>query len=123
MRISWIMIKSNSDNAEVELYRFHGSSDEVKEKLLLMAQNSNMVKFSEIDDDDYPASTDSVQYNIYTKAFFIVVTDCYGETDEVYTAKAITDIDELPEEFQDNGAEISTDTEWINKENKYEHRS
>ena len=92
------MTKSNSDNAEVELYRFHGSSDEVKEKLLLMAQNSNMVKFSEID-DDYPASTDSVQYDIDTKTYFIVVTDRYGETDEVYSAKAINNIDELPEEF------------------------
>lgn len=29
----------------------------------------------------------------------IVITDCYGETDEVYSAKAINDIDELPEEF------------------------
>ena len=99
MRIHWIVTKSNSDNADVEFYRFYGSSDEVKEKLLLMAQNSNMVKFSEVDDDDYPESTDSVQYDIDTKTYLIVITDYYGETDEVYSAKAINDIDELPEEF------------------------
>ena len=99
MRTNWIVTKSNSDNAEVEFYRFYGSSDEVKEKLLLMAQNSDMVKFSEIDDDDYPTSTDSVQYDIGTKTYLIVITDYYGETDEVYSAKAINDIDELPEEF------------------------
>ena len=83
----------------VEFYRFYGSSDEVKEKLLLMAQNSNMVKFSEIDDDDYPAWTDSFLYDIVRKTYLIVLTDRYGETDEVYSAKAINDIDELPEEF------------------------
>ena len=99
MRTNWIVTKSNSDDAEVEFYRFYGSSDEVKEKLLLMAQNSNMMKFSEIDDDNYPASTDSVQYDINTKTYLIVITDCYGETDEVYSAKAVNDIDELPEEF------------------------
>ena len=98
MRTNWIVIKSNSDNAEIGFYRFYGSPDEVKEKLLLMAQNSNMVKFSEID-DDYPESIDSVQYDIDTKTYLIVITDCYGETDEVYSAKAINDIDELPEEF------------------------
>ena len=58
-----------------------------KEKLLLMAQNSNMVKFSEIDDNDYLTLTDSVQYDIDAKTYLIVITDCYGETDE------------LPEEF------------------------
>ena len=99
MRTNWIVTKSNSDDAEVEFYRFYGSSDEVKEKLLLMAQNSNMMKFSEIDDDNYPASTDSVQYDNNTKTYLIVITDCYGETDEVYSAKAINDIDDLPEEF------------------------
>ena len=98
LRTNWILTKSNSDNAEVEFYRFYGSADEVKEKLLLMAQNSDMVKFSEID-DDYPASTDSVQYGIDTDTYLIVINDCYGETDEVYSAKAICDIDELPEEF------------------------
>lgn len=99
MRTNWIVTKSNSDDAEVEFYRFYGSPDEVKEKLLLMAQNSNMMKFSEIDDDGYPASTDSVQCGFNTKTYFIVITDCYGETDEVYSAIAINDIDELPEEF------------------------
>lgn len=99
MRTNWIVTKSNSDNAEVEFYRFYGSADEVKEKLLLMAQNSDIIKFSKIDDDDYPASTDSVQCGINTKTYLIVITDCYGETDEVYSAKAINDIDELPEEL------------------------
>ena len=37
------------------------------------------------------------EYNSNT--YLIVITDCYGETDEVYSAKAINDIDELPEEF------------------------
>ena len=97
MRTNWIVTKSYSDNAEVEFYKFYGSSDEVKEKLLLMAQNSNLVKFSEIDDDRYPVSTDSVQYDIDTKTYLIVITDYYGETDEVYSAKAINDIDELPD--------------------------
>jgi hypothetical protein len=99
MRTNWIVTKSNSDNADVEFYRFYGSSDEVKEKLLLMAQNSDMVKFSEIDDDYYPVSTDNMQYDIDTKTYFIVTTDYYGEKDEVYSAKAINDIDELLEEF------------------------
>lgn len=99
MRTNWIVTKSNSDDAEVEFYRFYGSADEVKEKLLLMAQNSDMVKFSEIDDDDYPTSTDSVQCGISTETYLIVINDCYGETNEVYSAKAICDIDELPEEF------------------------
>ena len=71
MRIHWIVTKSNTDNAEVGFYRFCGSSDEVKEKLLLMAQNSDMVKFSEIDDDDYPASIDSVQYDIAQKLILL----------------------------------------------------
>lgn len=99
MRTNWILTKSNSDNAEIEFYRFYGSPDEVKEKLLLMAQNGDIVKFSEIDDDDYPASTDSVQCGIDTKTYLIVINDYYGETDEVYSAIAINDIDELPEEF------------------------
>ena len=99
MRPNWIVTKSNTDNAEVGFYKFYGSSDEVKEKLLLVAQNSDMVKFSEIDDDDYPASTDSVQYDIGTKTYLIIITDYPGETTEVYSAKAISDIDELPEEF------------------------
>ncbi len=99
MRTNWIVTKSNSDNAEVEFYRFYGSPDEVKEKLLLMAQNSDMVKLSEIDDDDYPASTDCVQCGFNTGTYLIVITDCYGETDEVYSAKAICDIDELPEKI------------------------
>lgn len=64
-----------------------------------MARNSDIIKFSEIDDDDYPASTDSGQYGFNTGTYLIVITDCYGETDEVYSAKAICDIDELPEEF------------------------
>lgn len=37
-----------------------------------MAQNSNMVKFSEIDDNDYPTSTDSVQYDIDAKNFILL---------------------------------------------------
>ena len=37
------------------------------------------------------------EYN--TNTYLIVITDCYGETDEVYSAKAINEIDELPEEF------------------------
>lgn len=80
-------------------FMVHQTGVKEKEKLLLMAQNSNMVKFSEIDDNDYPTSTDSVQYDIDAKTYLIVITDCYGETDEVYSAKAINDIDELPEEF------------------------
>lgn len=40
-----------------------------------------------------------MQYDIDTKTYLIVITDYYGETDEVYSAKAINDIDELPEEF------------------------
>ena len=43
-----------------------------KEKLLLMAQNSNMVKFSEIDDNDYLTLTDSVQYDMVRQTKYIV---------------------------------------------------
>ena len=32
MRTNWIVTKSNSDNAEVEFYRFYGSSDRSKRK-------------------------------------------------------------------------------------------
>ena len=100
MNTNWIITKSYSDNADVEFYKFFGSSDEMKKKLLSMAQNSNLVKYSDEDDERYPESVDQIGFDIDTKTYFIVITDEYDETDEVYSAKALNDIENLPEEFE-----------------------
>ena len=100
MKTNWIVTKSYSDNAEVEFYKIFGSLDEMKEKLLLMVQNSDLVKYSDEDDERYPESVDQIEFDVDTKTYFIVITDEYGETDEVYSAKALNDIKDLPEEFE-----------------------
>lgn len=100
MNTNWIITKSYSDNTDVEFYKFFGSSDEMKEKLLLMVQNSDLVKYSDEDDERYPESVDQIEFDVDTKTYFIVITDEYGVTDEAYSAKALNDIKDLPEEFE-----------------------
>ena len=95
MKTNWIIIISNSDNAEINFYKFYGSVDDLKEKLLFMAQNSDMVKFEKIYEEDYPKSVNEIEYDTDSKTYFIVLTDYSEEFDEVYTAKALTDIQEV----------------------------
>ena len=95
MKKNWIITLSNSDNAEINFYKFYGSVDDLKEKLLFMAQNSDIVKFEEIYEEDYPKSVKEIEYDTNSKTYFIVLTDYSEEFDEVYTAKALTDIQEV----------------------------
>ena len=98
MKTEWIIIKSVSDNEEIELYRFYGSSDEVKEKLLFMAQNGDMFRYAEIDEEEVPKSVDDVEYDFETETYQILVSDAYGESEERYSAKEVEDICEFSEE-------------------------
>lgn len=102
MNTNWIITKSYNDNTDVEFYKFFGSSNEMKKKLLLMAQNSNLVKYSDEDDERYPESVNQIEFDIDTKTHFIMITDAYDETNEVYSAKALNDIENVPEEFEED---------------------
>lgn len=95
MKKNWIITISNSDNAEIDFYKFYGSVDDLKEKLLFMVQNSDMVKLDGIYEEDYPKSVNEIEYDTNSKTYFIVLTDYSEEFDEVYTAKALTDIQEV----------------------------
>lgn len=98
MKTEWIIIKSVSDDEEIELYRFYGSSDEVKEKLLFMAQNGDKFRYAEIDEEEMPKSVDDVEYDFETETYQILVQDAYGESEERYSAKRVEDICEFSEE-------------------------
>ena len=92
-------MESVSDNEEIELYRFYGSSDEVKEKLLFMAQNGDKFRYADLDEEeDFPKSVDDVEYVSETKTYQILISDAYGESEERYSAKKVDDICEFSEE-------------------------
>lgn len=95
MKTNWIITVSNSYNAEIDFYKFYGSVNELKEKLLFLAQNADLVIYEDIDEEDYPKSVNEIEYDIDSKTYFIVLTNYSEEFDEVYTAKALTDIHEV----------------------------
>lgn len=83
----WILTFTNSENMDVYFWRFFGTEQEVKEKLLAMAkeysQEENLVSC--------PESLDGIEMNPDTCAWFCNVS--YEDYDYVFTAMDFRSID------------------------------
>lgn len=90
MKEDWLIVLSNSDNADVDAYRFHGSEDELKEKLMWLANNSDLIKSG---DEIY--MHDEVGYDSEMNTYYVVVTNVDEGIDDVYTAKRLHDVKDI----------------------------
>ena len=88
----WIITKTNSETPEVVFYKFVGTVNELKSKILHMAQSCSAAEeLLENDDEGYPDDIDCIEFDEDNQTAFIDVTCCDG--DEVFTAKALAAID------------------------------
>ena len=90
MQIHWIVTKMSSYDGKIELYRFRGSSVEMKEKLLHMAQSIETEVRSKITIKVDPFDNNRKTYCVYAN----IQGNIAAET-IYYTAKALADIQEL----------------------------
>lgn len=90
----WIITKTNSETAKVIFYKFVGTANELKCKILQLAQGCSAAKeLLENKDERYPDDIECVEFNEFYQTAFIDVTSYDEEYDEVFTAKALAAID------------------------------
>lgn len=90
----WIITKTNSETPEVEFYKFVGTVNELKCKILHMAQSCSAAEeLLENNDERYPNDIECIEFNKDDQTAFIDVQSYYDEYDEVFTAKALAAID------------------------------
>lgn len=90
----WIITKTNSETPEVEFYKFVGTVNELKCKILHMAQSCSAAEeLLENNDEDYPDNINYIEFDEDNQTAFIDVTSYDEEYDEVFTAKALAAID------------------------------
>ena len=87
-RKDWILMFSNSEDADIYLFRFYGSEDEVKGKLYEMAKEK--MQDTACDLLHYPEDADYVEKNEETGCLYCMVT--YEDYDYVFTAKEFASI-------------------------------
>lgn len=89
----WIITKTNSKTPEVVFYKFVGTVNELKRKILHMAQCCSAAKeLLENDDEGYPDDIECIEFDEFNQTVFIDVTSYDEEYDEVFTAKALAAI-------------------------------
>lgn len=84
----WIITESNSENTDIYFYRFFGTKEEVKQKLLKMVtehENDSKELLS------YPESKEDIEENIETGALFCTVD--FEDYNVVITAKDFREIE------------------------------
>ena len=90
----WIITKTNSETSEVVFYKFVGTVNELKCKILHMAQSCSAAKeLLENDDEGYPNDIECIEFDEFNQTAFIDVMSYDEEYDEVFTAKALAAID------------------------------
>ena len=90
----WIITKTNSETSEVEFYKFVGTVNELKCKILHMAQSCPAAEeLLENNDEGYPDNIEYIEFDEDNQTAFIDVTSYDEEYDEVFTAKALAAID------------------------------
>lgn len=89
----WIIIKTNSRTTEVEFYKFVGNENELKCKLLHMAQSCSAAKELLESDYRYPDDIEYIELNKDNQTVSIDVTSYNDQYDEVFTAKALATIE------------------------------
>ena len=90
----WIITKTNSETSEVVFYKFVGTVNELKCKILHMAQRCSAAKeLLENDDEGYPDDIECIEFDEFNQTAFIDVMSYDEEYDEVFTAKALAAID------------------------------
>lgn len=90
----WIITKTNSETPEVVFYKFVGTVNELKCKILHMAQSCSAAEeLLENNDEGYPDSIEYIEFDEDNQTAFIDVTSYDEEYDEVFTAKALAAID------------------------------
>lgn len=84
----WIITESNSDNTDVYFYRFFGTKEEVKQKLLKMS-----VEHREDTEEllNCPESKEDIEENIETGALFCTID--FEDYNVVITAKDFRGMD------------------------------
>ena len=93
MKTNWIVTKTSTrQEDDDETYKFNGTADEVQEKLSAFAKHGVIIENSD-SEEDYFISHDVLDDANYS----ISVMDCYGENEEIYSAKAVDNIDEMPD--------------------------
>mgnify|MGYP007091034727 CR=1 FL=1 len=90
----WIITKTNSETSEVVFYKFVGTVNELKRKILHMVQSCSAVEeLLENNDERYPDDIEYIEFDEDNQTAFIDVTNYDEEYDEVFTAKALATID------------------------------
>mgnify|MGYP006887306539 FL=1 len=90
----WIITNTNSETPEVIFYKFVGTVNELKSKILHMAQSCSAAEeLLENNDERYPDNVEYVEFDEDNQTVFIDVTNYDEEYDEVFTAKALAAID------------------------------
>lgn len=93
MKTNWIITKTSTREEDSdEIYKFNGTADEMQEKLSAFAKHGVIIENSD-GEEDYSISHDVLGDGNYS----ISVWDSYGENEEIYSAKAIDSIDEMPD--------------------------
>lgn len=89
----WIITKTNSETPEVVFYKFVGTVNELKCKILQMAQRCSAAEeLLENKDKRYPDDIKCIEFNEFDQTAFIDIQSYYEEYDVVFTAKALTAI-------------------------------
>ena len=90
-RKDWIITFSNSEDADVEFYRFNGSESEVKNKICEMAIDKSYDSMSDL--LECPETADDIKENGDPGCFYCTVG--YEDYDYVFTAKEFARIDHI----------------------------
>lgn len=98
--VKWIITHTNSDNGYVEFKLFYGTEIEVRQLLKSMAVKSDIItNFTEEVDRDETDIYEEILYMINDQGFdpenntyTVMVSDQYGECDEVFTAIELSKI-------------------------------
>lgn len=88
----WIITKTNSATPEVVFYKFVGTVNELKCKILHMAQSCSAAEvLLKNNEEGYPYDVKCIEFDEDNQTAFIEVTSY--DKDEVFTAKALATID------------------------------
>jgi hypothetical protein len=98
--VKWIIVHTNSDNGCMEFKLFYGTEIEVRQLLKSMAVKSDIItNFTEKMDKDevdiYEEISDMIDdqgFDPKNNTYTVMVSDQYGECDEVFTAIELDNI-------------------------------
>ena len=87
----WIITFSNSEDTDIYFYRFYGTEEDVKKKLLKMAKERTYECAADL--LRYPEDIEDIEQNTETGTLYCIVD--YDEYGYVFTAMEFTEISYL----------------------------